>query len=61
VKLPRRGKGGRNGKGDPVYTEHMNVRLTKEQAAMVRESGETDSQWIREAVQQRLDREYSRR
>lgn len=54
-------KGGRNGKGDPTYTVHMNVRLTPEQAALIRASGEADSPWIREAVQQRLDREYSGR
>lgn len=41
--------------GDVRYTEHMNVKLTKAQAAAIRRSGETDSQWLREAAQMRLD------
>lgn len=45
---------GRNGKGAPVYTEHMNVKLTPEQAAAIRASGKPDSTWIREAVEDRL-------
>jgi hypothetical protein len=49
--------GGKNGKGEPVYTEHMNVKLTKDQAAAIRASGEGDSPWIRDAVQMRLDAE----
>ena len=50
------GDRGRNGKGAPVYTEHMNVKLTPEQAAAIRASGDADSTWIREAVQERLSR-----
>lgn len=61
MKFPKRSKGGRNGKGEATYTVHMNTRLTPDQAAAIRASGEADSQWIRDAVQQRLDREYSRR
>lgn len=48
---------GRNGKGAPVYTEHMNVKLTPEQAAAIRASGKPDSTWIREAVEDRLKHE----
>ena len=45
---------GRNGKGAPVYTVHMNVKLTPEQAAAIRASGKPDSTWVREAVELRL-------
>ena len=48
---------GRNGKGAAVYTEHMNVKLTPEQAAAIRASGKPDSTWIREAVEHRLKHE----
>ena len=48
------GDRGRNGKGAPVYTEHMNVKLTPEQAAAIRASGIPGSTWIREAVEDRL-------
>lgn len=48
---------GRNGKGAPVYTVHMNVKLTPEQAAVIRASGKPDSTWIREAVESRLKHE----
>jgi DNA-binding transcriptional regulator LsrR (DeoR family) len=47
----------RNGKGDPRYTVHMNVKLTPEQAAVIRASGQPESTWIREAVERALDGE----
>jgi hypothetical protein len=52
------GDRGRNGKGAPVYTEHMNVKLTPEQAAAIRASGDPDSTWVRKAVEERLEREW---
>jgi hypothetical protein len=39
------------------YVVHKNVKLSADQAAVIDASGEADSQWIREAVQQRIDSE----
>lgn len=38
-----------------TYTVHKNVKLSRDQAAVIDASGEPDSQWIREAVQRRID------
>jgi hypothetical protein len=44
------------------YNTHANVKLTAEQKQRIADSGESESQWIREAVQERLDREaFTRR
>jgi hypothetical protein len=46
---------------DPIegeaYNQHANVKLTAEQKAVIEASGEPESQWIREAIQMRIDQE----
>lgn len=42
---------------DVSYTTHANVKLTVEQKEAIERSGEPESQWIREAVEARLERE----
>jgi hypothetical protein len=39
------------------YTIHANTKLNSEQKKAIDQSGEPESQWIREAIQERLDRE----
>lgn len=39
------------------YSLHANVKLTAEQKAVIEQSGEPESQWIRGAVQDRIDKE----
>lgn len=43
-------------RGTGRYNVHKNVKLTEDQAHVIEMSGESDSQWIREAVQMRIDR-----
>jgi hypothetical protein len=42
---------------DEPYTSHANTKLSEAQKAYIEASGEATSQWIREAVQQRIDAE----
>lgn len=42
------------------YNIHANAKLTQEQKAAIAASGESESQWIREAVEERLERERTR-
>ena len=42
------------------YDSHANVKLTEEQLVYIQESGEAISQWIRSAVQDRIEREEAR-
>jgi len=44
------------GGSDDSATVTVPVKLSRNQVARMRASGETDSQWIREAVQMRIDR-----
>jgi hypothetical protein len=37
-----------------AYSEHANVKLTEDQIRYIENSGESTSQWIREAVEQRI-------
>jgi hypothetical protein len=39
------------------YNVHANVKLTEDQKNKIAESGESESQWIREAVEMRLAQE----
>jgi hypothetical protein len=39
------------------YSEHANVKLSPEQKEAIARSGQPESEYIREAVQMRLDRE----
>ena len=40
-----------------AYNTHANVKLTEEQIRYIENSGESTSQWIREAVEERITRE----
>jgi hypothetical protein len=40
-----------------AYSHHANVKLTQEQLDYINNSGEPISQWIRGAVQERMDTE----
>jgi hypothetical protein len=42
---------------DVAYSSHANAKLTSEQKEAIAASGESESQWIREAVEERLARE----
>lgn len=42
------------------YNVHANAKLTLEQKEAIAASGESESQWIREAVEERLERERTR-
>lgn len=42
---------------DDAYNRHANVKLTADQKAAIEASGEPESQWIREAIQMRIDQE----
>lgn len=39
---------------DESYTEHVNSKLPQKWCALIEQSGDPISQWIREAVRQRL-------
>jgi hypothetical protein len=49
---------GDNEFSDVAYSSHANAKLTTEQKEEIAKSGESESQWIREAVQERIDREH---
>jgi len=40
-----------------AYSVHANVKLTEEQLTYIENSGESTSQWIREACEERINRE----
>jgi hypothetical protein len=40
-----------------LYKQHANVKLTEEQLTYIETSGEATSTWIREAVEDRINKE----
>jgi hypothetical protein len=44
-----------------AYNQHANVKLTQEQLDHITDSGEPISQWIRDAIQARIDREQNKK
>jgi hypothetical protein len=40
-----------------AYSAHANVKLTEDQIRYIENSGESTSQWIRSAVEERITRE----
>lgn len=43
--------------GDVAYNNHANVKLNQEQLDYIYDSGEPISQWIRDAIQARIETE----
>jgi hypothetical protein len=43
--------------GDDAYNHHANVKLNQEQLDHIIDSGEPISQWIRDAIQERIEKE----
>ena len=46
---------------DDPYSHHANVKLNQEQLDYIYDSGEPISQWIRNAIQARIDTEAHKR
>jgi hypothetical protein len=44
-----------------AYNFHANAKLTEEQKGIIAMSGESESQWIREAVEMRIEQERNPR
>jgi hypothetical protein len=42
---------------EATFTQHANVKLTEDQLDYIYDSGEPISQWIRDAIQARIDTE----
>jgi hypothetical protein len=53
------GTGWPNNESPESYNVHANVKLTEAQKAKIAESGESESQWIREAIEMRLEHEIT--
>jgi hypothetical protein len=51
------GIGWPNNESPESYNVHANVKLTQEQKDKIAMSGESESQWIREAIEMRFERE----